>query len=210
MTLNDLAIKHATDKNSNYHNYCPVYESYLEKYRQSHVSVIEIGAGGYDQPDVGGHSYRMWYDYFRNGKIIGIDIYPKNNIINDRTEFWQGSQTDKHLLSTIIERETDADMRIFIDDASHINPLTIETFKIAFPLLKSGDLYFAEDLQVSYWEGEYQGHKNPHSKNTSMQYFTELTHQLNYEFFDKEFHSEFAGMIEWIHFYKEIVVIKRK
>lgn len=211
MELDALGLFFHTDKSSEHHNYLHVYESYLLPYRDKNISLIECGVGGYQYPDRGGESLRMWHGYFPYGKIIGIDIYQKENIINGRTEFWQGSQTDKHLLSTIIERESNAYGRVFIDDASHSNPLTIKTFEIVFPLLKSGDIYFVEDVHTSYWEKYgYNGNPEPGKGVTAMNYFTFLCHQLNYETLLPEYANEFAGMIEFIHFYKEMIVIKRK
>lgn len=208
--LDQIGKKYGTDKSSAHHNYLHVYESYLYPYRDKNISLIECGVGGYEYPDRGGESLRMWYEYFPFGKIIGIDIYEKENIINNRTEFWMGSQTDKHLLQTIIDREKNAYKRIFIDDASHINELTIETFKIAFPLLQSGDLYIVEDVHTSYWKENFSGNPVPGAKGTTMEFFTTLTHQLNYETLLPEYRNEFAPLIEWMHFYKEIIVIKRK
>ncbi len=209
--LDKLALKYGTDKSSNHHNYCHVYESYLKDWKDSKVALIELGVGGYEFPGRGGEGLRMWKDYFKQGKIIGIDIHPKEGIINDRTEFWQGSQTDKHLLKTIIERNNEAEIRIVIDDASHNNMLTIESFNIIFPLLKSGDLYFVEDVHTSYWENaEYNGDNRPGATAaTTMEWFTRLTHQLNAEHFAEKYRNDFAGKIEFIHFYKELIIIKK-
>ena len=208
--LDNIGIKYGTDKNSKCHDYLKIYEGYLSPYRSRNISLIECGVGGYQYPDRGGESLRMWYEYFPHGKIIGIDIYDKNNIINNRTEFWKGSQTDKHLLKTIIEREEKAAIRVFIDDASHVNHLTIETFKIVFPLLSAGDIYIVEDVHTSYWEKYFDGNPEPGKGLTTMNYFTFLCHQLNHETLLPEYRNEFATLIEFIHFYKEVIVIKRK
>lgn len=208
--LDVLAIKYGTDKASNHHGFASIYESYLSSFKDSKISIIECGVGGYQYPDRGGESLRMWYEYFPNAKLIGIDIHPKEGIINDRTEFWEGSQIDRGLLSAIIEREAGAEKRIVIDDASHVNPLTIATFEIVFPLLKSGDLYFVEDVHSSYWsEWGYEGNEVPGTVGTTMQFFTFLTHQLNAEHLKAEYKNQYVQMIEWIHFYKEMIVIKR-
>ena len=209
--LNTLGLKYGTDKNNakGHHAFCDIYESYLKGWKYKNIALIELGVGGYHFPDRGGESLRMWYEYFTNAKLIGVDIYPKEGIIKDRTELWQGSQTDKDLLHTIIERNADAPLRILIDDASHHNKLTVESFNVIFPMLKSGDLYFVEDLQTSYWETEeFGGSEIPGTPGTSMAFFTDLTHQLNWEFHD--YVNEFANQISFIHFYKELIVIKKK
>ncbi len=208
--LDSLAIKYGTDKSSIYHGYTKYYESYLKDWKERNVVVIELGTGGYEYADRGGESARMWYSYFINGKIISMDIFQKEGIINDRTEFWQGSQTDKHLLKTIIGRELDKEIRIVIDDASHHNIRTIESFRIIFPLLKSGDLYIVEDVHTSYYQNEeYEGKNKPGAVSTTMGFFTGLCHPLNWETLVPEFRNEYAGKLEVIHFYKEILVIKK-
>lgn len=208
--LDDLAKKHGTDKSSLHHAFASIYESYLSSFKYSKISVIECGVGGYQYSDRGGESLRMWYEYFPNAKLIGIDIHTKEGILNDRTEFWQGNQIDAGLLQAIIEREAGAERRIVIDDASHINPLTIETFNIVFPLLKSGDMYFVEDVHTSYWnEHGFEGDPVPGTKGTMMEFFTSLTHQLNAEHLQPEYKNRYADKIEFIHFYKEMIVIKR-
>jgi len=207
--LDELGRDYKTDKSSEHHDYCKIYESYLSSFKYSNVSLIEIGVGGYEYPDRGGESLRMWYNYFPNGKIIGIDINYKEGIVNDRTEFWQGSQDDENLLKTITEREENAVQRIIIDDASHSNPLTIETFKKVFPLLKSGDLYFVEDIHTSYWKEYFDGNEVPGAKGTTMEFFTNLTHQLNYDTIQPKYKNRFSGKIEFIHFYKQLIVIKK-
>ena len=207
--LDEIGRTYHTDKSSEHHDYCKVYDAYLSSFKYLNISLVEIGVGGYEFPDRGGESLRMWYEYFPNGKIIGIDVYQKEGIVNDRTEFWQGSQTDENLLSTIIKREENATQRIVIDDASHSNPLTIDTFKKVFPLLLSGDLYFVEDVHTSYWKENFDGNEVPGAKGTTMEFFLSLTHQLNHETIEPKYKNKYAGKIEFIHFYKEIIVIKK-
>lgn len=204
--LDSLGIKHGTDKSSVHHDYLKTYEVYLDQFRNKNISLIELGVGGYQYPDRGGESLRMWYDYFSHAKLIGVDLYDKKNIANDRTEFWQGSQTDENLLKTIIEREKESEQRIVIDDASHNCGLTIKTFQIVFPLLQSGDIYIVEDVHTSYFDDEeYGGSKNLSVKNTSMHYFSQLTHQINNAHHDTKLYD-----IGFIHFYKETIIIKKR
>src|SRR6478736_6136193 len=203
--LNNIGLKTGTDKNNavGHHGYLDTYESYLKEYKNSKIALIELGVGGYEYIDRGGESIRMLYEYFPHAKLTGIDLYNKHGIANDRTEFWQGSQVDKHLLKTILSRNEDAERRIVIDDASHASPLTIESFNIIFPLLKSGDLYIVEDTHTSYYEDEeYGGNEVPGFRGTTMQFFSFLTHQLNGEHLKLEYQNQYARMIEFVHFYK--------
>ena len=54
------------------------------------VKVLEIGIGGYDAPDAGGESLRMWKHYFRRGLIYGMDIYPKPGVAQSRVSCHTG------------------------------------------------------------------------------------------------------------------------
>ena len=60
----------------------------------------------------------MWSDYFKNSKIIGIDIHKINleeKKLNRKNIFiHQGSQSDKKFIDEIIKEYTEFD--IIIDD----------------------------------------------------------------------------------------------
>ncbi len=214
LSLNEIGLHYGTDKASSGHDYLKTYATYFEQYRHANVALIEAGVGGYEYPDRGGESLRMWRDYFHNGHIIGLDIYDKTGIINDRMQFWRGSQDDKHLLTTIMWQEhvKNADIRIFIDDASHINALTIKTFEIVFThLLKPGDFYIIEDCHTSYWKENYAGNPKPNAKGTSMKYIQDLLPQLHEDTLLPEHRIEYiAGYLEFVHFYRNLIVLRRK
>lgn len=202
MTLDEIGSKYGTDKNSKHHDYLKVYESYFEPLRHEQITLIEIGYGGYEYPDRGGAGAKTWLEYFTKAGIISVDLHKKTNTPKEnRFIFYQGSQDDEELLSSII---TTYSPKIVIDDASHINSLTIKTFEIVFPLIKSGSLYVVEDCHTSYWPENYGGSLSPVA-NTSINYFKRLTDSLNYET------NGFGDMgIEFIHFYKQLIFIKKK
>jgi hypothetical protein len=200
--LDLIGIKHNCDKNSKHHDYLKVYEKYFEPVKNDNIVLVELGYGGYEYPDRGGAGAKTWLEYFTQAGIISVDLHKKTNIPTDnRFIFYQGSQDDEDLLSSIV---TTYLPNIVIDDASHINSLTIKTFEIIFPLLKSGSLYVVEDCHTSYWEQNYGGSLSPVAV-TSMNYFKRLTDFINYET------NGFGDMgIEWIHFYKQLIFIKKK
>lgn len=207
MNLNDLGLLHQTDKASDHHDYLKIYERYLERLRGSFVVLLEIGIGGYEYPDRGGQSLRMWYDYFQHGRIVGVDRFEKIGMANDRTHVFIGSQDDPVFLADVVKQV--GNPNIIIDDGSHICPLTIFTFMILFPLLAPGGIYICEDVHTSYWP-EYKGRKVPGANGTTIQFFKDLTDQLNHEVLEPIFRQQqYAGKIEYIHFYKELVIIKK-
>ena len=84
----------------------------------------------------GGGSLRMWAEYFPKAAIIGVDIYRKNLKLPARVRILQGRQTDGNLLESLCN--TYNDIRIIIDDASHVSRNVISTFKTMFPCLANG------------------------------------------------------------------------
>jgi hypothetical protein len=143
-TLTALAEKHGTDKwavrRGGYpgHYYTPHYDVHFSPLRGKPVTLLEIGVGGYADPNKGGQSLRMWKDYFPYGHIFGLDLYDKSALQEDRITIFQASQVDKAALDRIVDEIGGID--IIIDDGSHLNTHVIETFKLLFPCLKSRHL----------------------------------------------------------------------
>ena len=189
------------------HNYIVHYRTHFKKYRLKKIKLLEIGVGCYEEPELGGHSLRMWKRYFPFGKIFAIDIYDKSALEERRIKIFQGNQIDKDFLEKTIEKTGKLD--IIIDDGSHINEHIIETFKILFPKLKDGGLYVIEDLQTSYWE-EYGGDSNNlNNPKTAMNFLKSLTDCMNnQEFLIPNYEqSYYDKKIMSMHFYHNLVFI---
>lgn len=206
-SLSRIATKYNTDKHG-HHDFTKIYEVYLRDIRHLPVILIEVGIGGYEFIDRGGGSLQMFKEYFPKGSIHGIDIYDKSFINQDRISTYIGSQTDKIFLNSVVNKTGNPD--VILDDGGHVSPNTIRTFEILYPLLKSGGYYFLEDVHTSGWPGEYQGCENPKEGNTILNYIKNLTDQLNWEVWKGEYRTEFSNTIEFIHFYKEVIIIKKK
>jgi hypothetical protein len=58
--LEQLAYRFGTDKWGTVHWYTPHYERHFGPLSNERVRVMEIGIGGFDDPDAGGASLRMW------------------------------------------------------------------------------------------------------------------------------------------------------
>ena len=172
--LTELARLYRTDK-WGMHWYTPHYDRYFRGIKSRSLNILEIGVGGYDSADQGGGSLRMWKAYFRSSRIVGIDIYDKRHFSEHRIDVRRCDQTDKEALTGLSGEYGGFD--IIIDDGSHLNQHVIQTFEILFPLLRSGGIYVAEDLQTAYWPGYGGGINHPKS---SMTYFKSLVDGLNY------------------------------
>ena len=206
-TMDELALRAKTDKASDGHNYTKVYQQYLEPLRSRPLLIFELGVGGYQHPDRGGESLKLWYNYFPHAQIIGIDCYEKTGLTNDRVEIVKGSQDDAALMAKLVSQYGQPDL--IVDDASHLTDLTVKSFEILFPMLKPGGLYFCEDVHTSFWL-EYHGHPDPAAGvATTVKFFQDMVPQLSQDTLLQEYRNQYAGYIEFIHFYRNLVIIKK-
>ncbi len=213
--LSELAIQHGTDK-WGHHYYCDIYQQYLDKFKDQPITLLEMGFGGYEFPDQGGGSMKMWADYFTNpaAQFFVSDIYEKNmNGFDSRIGF---IHTEPFVPPTIPNIVTLKKIHpdIIIDDASHNSNDIIYSFNGLFPTLKSGGIYVIEDTQTSYWEVEqYSGCADLRGepKSSTMNYSKHLVDCVNLEYLpDKSLVPEFAKEILSIHFYEKMIFILKK
>jgi demethylmacrocin O-methyltransferase len=183
--------------------------THFKKFRRKKIKLLEIGVGGYEDPNIGGHSLRMWKKYFPLGEIFAIDIYDKSALQERRIKIFQGSQVDKDFLDEVTKETGEFD--IIIDDGSHINEHVITSFKLLFPKLKDGGVYAIEDLQTSYFPDCGGDSKNLNNPNTSMNFLKSLTDCLNHaEFLLPDYNKTyFDKKIISIHFYHNLVFIHK-
>jgi cephalosporin hydroxylase len=170
--LSFLATVYGTDK-WGVHFYTQHYQRYFEKWRRKPIKILEIGVGGYSDLAHGAASLRMWKRYFPHASIIGIDLYDKSALSENRVQVLQCDQTDSKKLTEISLRYGPFD--IVIDDGSHLNEHVVQTFQILFPLLNTPGYYAIEDLQTAYWPS-WGGIKG----KSSIDYLKTLIDGLNY------------------------------
>ena len=176
--LTALAKIYKTDK-WGYHYYTPVYAFWFQALRHHPVRLLEIGVGGYDKPRHGGDSLRMWKRYFYKGRIIGLDLYDKSALQEQRLKIYQGDQTDTTLLEKISDQEGPFD--IIIDDGSHVQSHILSSFETLFPRMASGGIYVIEDTQTAYWP-KFEGSTEAMDDIRSViNYFKERIHGINRE-----------------------------
>lgn len=151
MNLDELALKHQTDKSSRGHYYTRWYEPYFEKLRDKELKILEIGV-------LHGCSLKMWEEYFSRSKIYGLDIMDLKHLKTDRTEILQGSQSDRNFLESISSLYGPFD--IIIDDGSHQSSDMRASFQVLFPLLNNNGYYVVEDLCTNYFQFDEQNSSN--------------------------------------------------
>jgi hypothetical protein len=146
MKLEELAIKYGTDKQcAGGHGYTRFYEEFFESYRNTPINFLELGVRE-------GWSLKMWDEYFPHANIFGIDNNSEglcpSSFESKKISFTICSQTDKVALLDIANKC--GGFNIIVDDASHISSLSINSFEILFPTLRSGGIYVIEDLHVCH------------------------------------------------------------
>lgn len=159
--LDTLAIKHKSDKSSQYHNYAVKYDKILSPFRNSFLSVLEIGVAQ-------GQSIKMWVDYFEKATIHGADISKTSEICtkySNRVRFHLLDQSNEAQLKNL---EQYSPFDLIIDDGNHFWKEQILTFQTLFPYVKKGGIYIVEDTTTSYWR-EYKN-----STISTIEYFKGL------------------------------------
>jgi hypothetical protein len=145
--LSELGDKYGTDKVSAHHTnygrtYLQVYEPYFAPIRDCPINFLELGV-------LNGGSLNVWREYFPNARVIGVDINPfTRNFATAAIRVEILSQDDTVGLRRLAHEIGGFD--VVLDDASHVNSLTIASFAILWPLLRPGGYYIIENTGCSY------------------------------------------------------------
>jgi hypothetical protein len=158
--LTKLGHVFGTDKVDESHTrnglaYTDVYARYLGPWRRRSFTLLELGVWR-------GDSLRMWNAYLPRAKVIGLDL--ERDAAARAAEFavTVGSQADPDVLEGILARHPD--IRVVVDDASHITSLTLASFRFLFPRLPRGALYIIEDVAPNTYE-DWPGHDPERGSN---------------------------------------------
>lgn len=126
-------------------HYLPLYERYLERFRGTDCSYLEIGV-------FRGGSLDLFKRYLgEQAKIYGVDIDPacRAAVEHNGHRFFLADQSKPDQLQAVV-RET-GPVDIIVDDGGHTADQQITTFVTLFPFLKNGGVYVVEDLHTSFW-----------------------------------------------------------
>jgi len=216
MSLHALGCKHNTDKVNNWHtfngkSYLHIYEKYFLPKKEEKINILEIGVKG-------GHSLRVWKEYFPNAKICGLDLNPECvKHTEDRIEIFIGSQDDPTIINKILDKYGEFD--IIIDDGSHINDLIVKSFALLSSCVKKSGIYIIEDLNCSYedlskvggWDGELErNEKNgvclSHKRETLDNFFKDLIYKIDKNIGEQNNENKISD-IESIHFYSHLSIL---
>jgi len=208
--LEPIAAKYGADK-TGAHFYTQHYHRHFNEIRDKPIRLLEIGIGGYEDPNRGGNSLRMWRDYFPKGIISGLDISPKRGIAEDRIKVYQGSQADPVTIANILNDTEGREFDIIVDDGSHRSEHIIASFYMLFPCLSADGWYAIEDTSTSYWSNYGGANGGAGYPQTTMSFFKDLIDGLNWQEIHRPHYvpSYFDQKIVGIHFYHNLILIKK-
>jgi predicted O-methyltransferase YrrM len=126
------------------HSYIDVYEKYFVT-KKSNVSLLEIGM-------MTGGSMHLWQKYFEKYKLVGIDLSPGWNVERPFQSDLH-SDADVTLIFGVDSRSANVpdvvsgqEFDFVIDDGDHSVLAQMDTFQNYWPRLKTGGVYFIEDV----------------------------------------------------------------
>ncbi len=195
-SLDELALWYGADKSTAGHGFAPIYEGYLDAWRDRPMTVIEIGV-------YRGASLRMWRDYFERGRIFGLDVSNESaKQSGERIDVTVGDQADPQALADLLAASGPPDL--VIDDGGHRIELQGPTLQFLWPHLKPGGLYIIEDTHTSYLSNYGMGwRREPSTIETLKGFVDDLHHDWH------ESPTVFDDL-EYVHFYKGTCILKKR
>jgi hypothetical protein len=141
-SLDQIGLRHGTDKSSNCHDYLRFYETFFAPLRDRPLKILEIGV-------YNGQSLMTWRDYFPKAEIVGVDINPATRrLADDRIDIEIADQSNIQNLVDLAVRRGPFDL--IVEDGSHRCDHQITTLQTLFPFVKDDGLYVVEDMQQNY------------------------------------------------------------
>ncbi len=156
LTLDELAIKHVTDKATKYpgpsvHGYTLTYDKILSSLRDEPIRMLEVGICM--EGSKGGHSVRMWRDYFSKAELYTFDIVDmkwmeSDEEFNGRVSFYQGDQGDRESMNSMYQSFGNKDFDLILEDGSHIHHHQMISLGHLFQYVKNRGTYILEDISI--------------------------------------------------------------
>jgi SAM-dependent methyltransferase len=195
-TLDEIALRHGTDKASTRHGYTAIYEPLVTSLREKPVTLLEIGV-------LEGASLRTWADYFPNGKIVGIDVQPSAAAHgSQRIKVVIGDQADPSFMRSVAADHGPFD--VVVDDGSHFSVDQTASLDALWPALKPGGIYIIEDVHTSYFVRWGGGYRKP---GTLVEYVKDVVDDVNHFWHEQE--ARLSGVAA-LHVYTDVCVLAKE
>jgi cephalosporin hydroxylase len=147
MSLLDLIDNSRTDKNTN-HSYLETYEHLFQNKKNTAQNILEIGVQE-------GGSIKLWYDYFKNATIYGLDIRKIKDIwpeLKNKPRIKLGcfDAYDSNFVENQM-KPLNVKFDIMIDDGPHTLESMISFIEYYLPMLSDDGIFVIEDVQSFDW-----------------------------------------------------------
>lgn len=145
------SLQKKTDKDT-IHSYLRVYHSIFHCKKESAKNVLEIGI--FD-----GGSLWIWYNYFNQAHIYGIDISPISRFWDkikriNRIHLFPEQNAYNRTFTQKEFRDKNIKFDIIIDDGPHTLQSMKDAINLYLPLLSPKGIFIIEDLQSINWFDE--------------------------------------------------------
>lgn len=161
--------------------YANVYQKYMEPYRYKPTEIFEVGiADGRFMF----RSIKMWLSYFMRANIHCMDNFwgtENTEQLNERLQellplsvnFYYGDQGSDDTWKIVHNSISDASLDFFIEDGSHNSIHMLRTLYESIPLMKTGGIYFMEDVQDPIETSGKFGYNNTDVYDTMLRFHNE-------------------------------------
>jgi hypothetical protein len=160
MNLVDIVDNSITDKNT-LHSYLELYQNLLHTKKETAKNVLEIGIGGYYNPNTskivcGGGSIKLWNDYFTNATIYALEInnidYACNEIRNnEKINLYTSVDGYNEDFFNTNFKEKNLKFDFMLDDGPHTLESMIQFIKLYSQLMTDDGILIIEDVQSLEW-----------------------------------------------------------
>ena len=128
------------------HGYLETYADLLAPYRTTAARMLEVGI-------MGGHSLRMWEEFFTNAAVYGVDLcdQPFGGIADLRSMIAEGCHLIRLFDATnVAQVEANFDgiaFDVIVEDANHDLASQLEIYKNLRQHLQPDGIYIIEDIE---------------------------------------------------------------
>ena len=128
------------------------FQPHLQRFRDLPVRVLELGVAR-------GTSVKTLATYFHRGQILGVDKSVEGVDVAGypNVTLRECDQRDLRRLAGVCNEFAPHGFDIIVDDASHIGTYTMACYRLLFPVVRPGGLYFVEDWGTGYMDQETWG-----------------------------------------------------
>jgi hypothetical protein len=152
--LKSLADNTRTDKNT-VHSYLDLYETLLNKKKNTAKNVLEVGIGDFYGRGNGG-SIMLWHNYFQNATVYALDIQHIDKIwdeLKNKNRIQIYSSTNAYDESKFKENFLDKNIKcdFMLDDGPHTLESMIYFIRLYSQIMTDDGILIIEDVQKWEW-----------------------------------------------------------